>query len=273
MGICALLPGAALGGCGRPASQAGPASGVDPAGYVAPPTLTQATGLADGGATLSGHGPAGAVVRLRAPDGASYSDITSAGGVWSISLPPTDAPRMFAFDAEARGRMLHGDGAVLVLPSQDTPALLLRSGFGAVPIEQGATRRGDPLTLATLEYDGGGGGSVSGFAAPGASVRFFIDGQPVGGGQGDVTGRFALLDLNAHEPLGLGPRLVRIESRGQAVEVKASVTQPDPGPSIFHAARDGDLWRVDWRLPAGGAQTTIVFDPPLKADLKAGVAP
>ncbi len=274
----ALLLATALCGCGRPTAATTSTPPVDPSGYLAPPTLTLAAGLADGSATLAGHAPAGAVVSLHAPDGAAFSDMANPGGDWSINLPPADAPRMFAFGATMAGRDVHGEGAVLVLPSQETPALLVRAGYGAAPIghegdDEGGGKAPDDKTpdqkdgalrLTAVDIDGGGGGAVSGYAAPGATVRFLLDGQPVGGGQGDASGRFVLLDLNTRVPFAHGVHRVTVESLGRAVETEVAVAEPDPGSGLFQAGRQGPAWRVDWRLPAGGAQTTLVFDPPLR---------
>jgi hypothetical protein len=279
-----LLLATALCGCGRPTAEATSVPPVDPTGYLAPPTLTRASGLADGSATLAGHAPAGAVVSLHAPDGAAFSDTANPGGDWSINLPPADAPRMFAFGASMAGRDVHGEGAVLVLPSQETPALLVRAGYGAAPIGGAADAKGDDakgdddrgdddktadqkggaLMLTAVDIDGGGGGAVSGYATPRATVRFLLDGQPVGGGQGDASGRFVLLDLNTRVPFAHGAHRVRVESQGRAVETEVAVAEPDPGAGVFQAGRQGPAWRVSWRLPAGGAQTTLVFDPPLR---------
>ncbi len=224
------------------------------------------------------------MVSLHAPDGVAFSDKANPGGDWSINLPPADAPRMFAFGATMAGRDVHGEGAALVLPSQETPALLVRAGYGAAPIggaaddqeaedkagkdrapdDKTADQKGGALMLTAVDIDGGGGGAVSGYAAPGATVRFLLDGQPVGGGQGDASGRFVLLDLNTRVPFARGVHRITVESRGRAVETEVAVAEPDPGAGVFQAERQGSAWRVDWRLPAGGAQTTLVFDPPLR---------
>ena len=250
---------ALLAGCHAPAADPSAAKTVDPASYLTPPVLTQAAGLADGGATLSGRAPPDAEVQLRAPTGESFSAEAGPDGAWSIGLPPAEAPRMFAFEAAVSGRVVHGEGAILVLPSSDMPAALLRAGDGALPIARGDGR----LQIAALDYDDGGGGAVSGFAKPGSSIRFMLDGQPAGGGEADRRGEFSLLDLSVRMPFSMGPHTVRLDQRGESVALQITAKPATLGQDAFHAAREGDAWRIDWRVPGGGTQTTLVFDPPI----------
>jgi hypothetical protein len=267
-GVCSLSPfafgvtaAALMAGCHAPAADPSAAKTVDPASYVTPPVLTQAAGLADGGATLSGRAPPDAEVLLRSPTGDSFSAEAGPDGAWSIGLPPAEAPRMFAFEATVSRRVVHGEGAILVLPSQEAPAALLRAGDGALPIGHGDGR----LRIAALDYDDGGGGSVSGFAKPGSAVRFMLDGQPAGGGEADSRGEFSLLDLSVRMPFSVGPHTIRLDQGGESLVMQVAVKPAKLGQDAFRAARDGDAWRIDWRVPGGGAQTTLVFDPPIGA--------
>ncbi len=164
---------------------------------------------------------------------------------------------MFAFEGELSGRIVHADGAVLALPPPGPAAVLMRAGYGAAPIGTGGAPR-----LSAIDYDGAGG-SVSGVAAPRAPVRLVLDGRPVGAGQADDGGRFSVLDLAARAPFGPGPHTVRIESPAGALQGKLVVSPSElPDDAPFRARREADRWRVDWRIPGGGVQTTLVFDVP-----------
>lgn len=254
----AALAASMVGACHKTIGQGNGSGGaVDTAGYLAPPTLVAAVRDANGGVTLSGHAPGDAEVRLREPGGAAFSATATDEGDWSMQLPPSDTPRMFAFDGEVSGRLLHGEGAILALPAPAPVAVLTRASYGALPI--GALP--GPLRIAAVDYDGGGGGSISGLAAPRAPVRFVLDGQTVGGGRADDQGRFALLDLNARAPFGPGAHTVRIESPSGSAQVELTVTSAkDLGEQAFRTVREAGVWRTDWRSPGGGVQTTLVFD-------------
>ena len=232
---------------------------VDPSAYLPPPTITAAVRDAAGGVTLSGRAPGQTEVRLRDPAGGAFSATATDDGVWSIHLPPADAPRMFAFEGEVSGRLIHGEGALLTLPAPGPAAMLARTGYGALPI---GVRPG-PLGIDAIDYDGGGGGSVSGVTAANAPVRLVLDGQPVGMSQADGQGRFSVLDLSARTPFSAGAHVVQIEGRAGAVQGQVVVSPPSGlGDAVFHAAPAASGWRIDWRTPGGGVQTLLTFGAP-----------
>ncbi len=265
VGALALAGGLALAGCHGAPTEHAPAKAVeDPSGYLSPPTLTAAARDEAGGVTLMGAAPPKTEVRLRDPDGSAYSATADDDGVWETHLSPSIAPRMFAFDGELSGRLLHGEGAILALPAPGPPIVLTRAGYGAYPIVQAPPPPvGGPVRILAIDYDGAGGGSVSGLAAPGAPVRFVLDGVAVGVGEADAHGRFTVMDLNVGAPFHPGPHAIRIESRSVAVEGDLTVTPPAQlGDAPFLANRQAGAWRIDWLVPGGGQQTTVVFDLP-----------
>jgi hypothetical protein len=240
------------------ASATAPA-GVDAAGYLEPPTLTGAVRDAAEGVILSGKAPPDAEVRLRDPGGGSFSATASSAGDWSIQLTPSQEPRMFAFEGQLGARVLHAEGALLVLPYPGPAAVLMRAGYGAMPIE---VTRG-PFHIEAIDYDGSGGAAVSGVAAPRSMLRLVLDDKPVGAGQADDQGHFTVLDLSARSPMTRGQHTLRVESQTKAVQGPLTVDAPPDLPdSPFRAMRVADGWRVDWRIPGGGVQTTMVFDQP-----------
>lgn len=235
----------------------------DPSGYLPSPTVTKALRLPDGGVALSGVGPGDAEIRLLQPSGPAYAATAGADGTWSVRLDRSNVPRMFALEGEASGRVVHADGAVATLPAPAAAAVLARPGFGSLRVDA----RLGILRIACIDYDGGGGGAVSGATAPHAPVRLLLDEVPVGAGVADDEGRFTLLDMDARRPLSMGPHVLRVETRigGQTAGVEGRWTfgpPVDPGAAVFKASRVDAAWRIDWRIPGGGVQTTIVFDTP-----------
>jgi hypothetical protein len=83
-------------------------------------------------------------------------------------------------------------------------------------------------------------------------------------GRTDGQGRFSVLDLSARTPFGPGAHVVRIEARSGAVQGRVLVSPPTGlGDAVFHTAREGGGWRIDWRTPGGGVQTLLTFGPSL----------
>jgi hypothetical protein len=199
-------------------------------------------------------------VRLQAPDGAAFAAASGEDGTWSVTLPRAPQPRMFAMEGDDAGRILHADGALLLLPPPGPRAVLARPGYGSTVIGPAGGR----LRLEGADFDGAGGGAVSGTAPPGAAVRFLLDGQLAGAGVADRAGRFTVLDLDPRSlPVAPGRHLFRVEAQkagAQEQEVQVADAAPPPG-QVFVATRETGDWRVTWRIPGGGAQTSVIFDP------------
>ena len=224
--------------------------------YLPPPTVSAAERAPDGAVRLAGQAPANAVVRLRAPDGGAASAQAAGDGRWSLVLPPATAPRLYAIQAELPNRMVRGEGALAVMPSPGPPALTLQAGFAGVPAGQGQPGR---LQLTTFDYDGGGA-AVGGFAPPLSRVRLTVDGGLVGVTNADAQGRFAVLAVERN--VAPGPHRIRVEtpdglSLEEPVELAETVLPPD---RPFAAAQAPGGWLISWRLPGGGAQSSLVFD-------------
>lgn len=257
--LAAALAGLAVIACGGQGkgTDGRQADRVSPnAGYIAPPIPALATRLPDGGVQLTGRAPAAAQVRLASPDGTAVQAVAGASGAWTLTLPPASDVRMFAVSAKAGDDILRAEGALIVLPAPATPAVLARAGFGAAAL---APSPGAPQLVA-LDYDSSGGAAVAGFAAKGAEVRLSLDGDPAGIDQADQAGRFAILAPN--ERLTNGRHTLSVEASGALARAEAAYSAPQPLASPFRALRQPGAWRVDWSLPGGGVQTTVVFDPP-----------
>jgi hypothetical protein len=101
-------------------------------------------------------------------------------------------------------------------------------------------------------------------------VRLVLDDKPVGASEANERGWFTVLDLSARAALDVGVHTFRIETqsggRTLAVEGRWPVTRPAAlTDAMFRWSRSASAWRVDWRIPGGGLQTTVVFDQPSRA--------
>ncbi len=254
----------ACGGQGRPDHPPPEQAGV----YLPPPTVSGAERTGDGAVRLAGHGPADALVRLRSPDGGGATALAGGDGRWTLTLPASDAPRLYALQAELPGRVVRGEGAIAVLPPPAVPALTLRAGFAGAPAGQGQPGR---LRLVTFDFDGGGA-AVGGFAPPRARVRLSVDGGTVGVTNADAEGRFAVLAVVRN--VAAGPHRIRVDTP-QGLSIEQTVEVADavlPADQAFAAARAPGGWRISWQLPGGGAQSSLVFEDAV-ASAAGGAAP
>lgn len=255
--MLALAPAAFLLGCERKLQAARPAEDSG-AAYLAPPTLKEASRGEGGGLHLEGHAPAGAVLRLRSPEGGQATVRAGPDGAWALELPASDTPRLYAFEAEVGARTVRGEGALAIMPPPSTPALVLRAGFAATTAGVGAPGR---LQLVDIEFNGGGL-AAGGFAPPGSPVRLTVDGAVVGVAQASATGHFAILAADPRHGVPNGGHRVRVETpQGLVVERRVDIAPPMlPADRAYTANSVAGGWSLNWRLPGGGGQTSLIFD-------------
>ena len=255
----ALLLAAAPAGCGRPRAggpgdmaPAPPGSGE--AAYLAPPQASSAL-AAGGGLRVVGSAPPGSTVTLTSPEGEGVKATADRRGRWSVRLPASATPRLYAISALLGGRALHADGALVTAPGALVPAVTVRAGDAARPLSDARD-----TDIATVDYDPAGGIAVAGHAGPRASLTLVVDGMNVAVGQAGADGRYALLAANHSLPLG-GHRLqVRAPDRRAEREVVLEPPSPLNAPYLASPAVGGG-WRVEWALTGGGVQTTLILPP------------
>lgn len=220
------------------------------AGYVAPPTLEDATRGA-GHVVLSGRAAPRADVRLGSPTGEVVMGKADAEGRWSLAAPTGPGVRLFGLSTIRDGRTVQAEGYVMV--TQDGEAALLRAGAGARRLTAGSS---SPRILA-VDVDREGGAVVSGVAAPGAGLNVRVDRVTRGGGRTDDEGRFFISLTDS-----LGPGVHDIQVAGDGGE-HAVVIATSPAPPLTRGPVRADLmstgWRIDWMTPGGGVQTTLLI--------------
>jgi hypothetical protein len=255
LGLCA---GLALAGCSRAGRTRAPAvldpqPGLAETSYLAPPRVELAMATRDGATMIRGQAAPRARVSVASPEGDSRAAIANATGTWTLVLPPSPRPRLYALSCQQDGRAVHAEGAVLTFPRSRLPAVMLRAGAAALPLG------GDGFSLLTVDYDPGGFAGVSGVAAPNAPVKLAIDGGMAGEGQTDARGRFALLAAN--RKLSLDPHELMVATPGGIVRstVQLMPLQPMTGP--YRVDGGPGAWRVQWALNGGGVQTTLLIGP------------
>jgi hypothetical protein len=115
-------------------------------------------------------------------------------------------------------------------------------------------------TLDALDYDPSGFSAAAGRARPGAVVRLMMDGALAGAGRADAGGRYSILAANSRLAFGAHTALVQ-SGDGQAAQ--RFIISP-PGPTLtalYQVDPTPGGWRLEWALPDGGVQTTLVFTP------------
>jgi hypothetical protein len=108
-----------------------------------------------------------------------------------------------------------------------------------------------------LDYDDQRAATLSGRAAPGDGVTLRVDGVERGQATADTAGRFV---LSLNQPLGAGRHDFDLSSSSGQAHLSTEVASPAPLAKVpFRAGKTPEGWRVDWRSPGGGEQTTLVI--------------
>ena len=74
---------------------------------------------ADGSVALSGEAEPNSRVRLQTPDGGAYGGTVTPSGAWS--MPTAAGAGIFGLSEDLGGRIIQGEGYVVVLPAPGRP--------------------------------------------------------------------------------------------------------------------------------------------------------
>lgn len=237
-------------------------------------------------------GPRGAVLAGRAEPGATVVVVNNNAtlgqaqangrGEWVLVSATALAPGGRELSLSARnadGRDVKGDGTVLLdvpaSPSASGPATALLVPQSGVPRVLGGTpddaapkseqQPGARLGLAAVDYDDRGAARFAGTAAPGATVRAYVDDAPAGDAAADAQGRWAMAPQRA---LSRGAHRLRIDQLDADGQVLARVELPfqrAAAPATVLAAgrvvvQPGQtLWRLARRAYGSGIRYTVIY--------------
>ena len=223
-------------------------------GYLQAPRLTAST-LSDRSFSVKGLAAKGARIRLSSPEGQAFGTTADDRGEWQIDVPRrgamTQQALLFGLSEDIDGRIIQAEFYVALLPDPQVPVVLLRAGTGAQTLSQGAV-----FSIATADFDGAGGLTVSGFAPAGKAIKARVNGSETIETLAGQDGRFSLGLASSASSL---VRQIQIQSgidqRALTLDVSAHRL---PAGTLADRTRLASGWRIDWTTPSGGVQTTYV---------------
>ena len=257
-----LLAALAMGqfGCSRgrpPDALATPYVEAPPseeAAYLAPPRALAAVEGRGGAIQVQGSGPPLSRVEIDSPEGQKLRVQADSRGRWTVRLPPSPSPRLYAVSATLGGRAVHAEGALVTAPGASAPLVVVRAGYAALPLgPKGRTG------IDTADYDPAGFLAVAGGAPPHATLALSVDGAPAAVGQAGADGRYAILATGRR--LTLGAHALQIRAPDRTADRRIVLDAPAPLGAPYQAWRTDGGWRVEWALNGGGVQTTLILSP------------
>lgn len=227
----------------------------------------------DGRAIAAGRAAPGAIVTLSAngtPIGTATAD---ARGEWTLVLdePLTEGTQELTLSARLPGgEEIASDQRVIVVvvARADGPPLVVKrqEGEASEVLQGGARGAGPGLAISAIDYDGRGNVIFSGLASPGAGVRAYVDGAPVGSTTATAKGRWI---IEADSRLPAGVYSMRLDQIGADGRVTARIEFPfereDPrdivlGDGTVVVQPGNSLWKISSRVYGQGIDYTIIYD-------------
>ncbi|MBS1887142.1 MAG: hypothetical protein JSU06_08130, partial [Actinobacteria bacterium] len=207
----ASLPGPAAPAIAPARPAAAPAAPAAPPGPT-PPSFDIVRIAPNGDAVLAGRAAPGAEVSVLADGKPVGRAVADAGGAWALTTDkplPSGGHELTLTERVPGAAEIAGPGSVVaVVPAKPSgPALAVlaqpdaasrvlqappspAAAPGAAPGAPAA--KGQPLGLATVDYDERGVLRFAGAAPPGRAVRVYVDDAPVGDAVADADGRWTL---------------------------------------------------------------------------------
>jgi hypothetical protein len=246
---------AALQGC-HPAPK--PAKNDDSAtlraaGYAAAPEVIGVTQAGPGMIAVEGRALPDSRVRFQYGQETPLRIGVTADskGRFVAELPASPQGSVFdLFAMDDAGRLVHAEGRLFVPPDQPGKAVMMRPGMPSLPVYSQTSG------LAVVDYDAAGAFAVAGRVAPRSPVSLTVGDLHVQRNS-DAQGYFNAV-------MQIPPPTDQVVPLNVQVEAGGAIWKRDIG--ISRATGEGDQvtpmpqgWRIDWKLPGGGLQTTLVF--------------
>jgi len=283
--VLALLIGAYFlffhkGGTGEaPAPQASVESEAKPAVPVEDksiPTFDIVRVERDGSTVIAGRALPGARIEVKAHGEVVGTATADERGEWVVVLDKPLEPgdielRLTAHNPDGSTKDSLQSVAVSVPAQRENPALVVMSEPGkASRVLQGPGVPSDAgnLVLEAVDYDENGNLIISGKADPGASLRIYVAGKPVGDATADASGHW---ELRPGAPIAPGQYMLRIDQIDAAGKVVARVELPfergEPG-AVAAALKAGkvviqpgnNLWNIARELYGSGFRYTVIYE-------------
>jgi len=242
-----------LAGCERPQTAPRPdhTAELRAAGYTGAPIIIAVSQPSPGTVVVTGKAlPDGRVRFLYGQDRAV--GVTADGqGRFSAELPISGAGSLYDLSMEDAGALLHAEGRLFVPAGHADKAVLLRPGSPAAPILTPA------MGIVVVDYDSAGALGVVGRVAPRAGVNLVVNGEVRAQPISDPGGMYSAVTQISPPTDNIATVTIVTDAAGAEWKRAVPVVKPASDQDAITAIEGG--WRVDWRMPGGGVQTTLVF--------------
>ena len=218
----------------------------------APPEITAVSQDNTGSFIVEGQALPDGRVRFTYAGQRAIGVTADSHGRYKAELPATGLGGLYDLSIEDGGRLMYADGRLFIPSGQAAKAVLMRTGSPSRPIMRRAG------VVSVVDYDSAGALGLSGYVAPNAKVQVILGDEIRAEATSDATGYYTATTQIPPPTATDAPVTLIVQAKGQSVTHSFSVSLPNGKPAD-RIRREGQAWRVDWVLPGGGTQTTLVF--------------
>ena len=240
----------ALTGCQDKPTVTDPDAAMRAAGYARAPVITGIEQAGSDMVVVTGDTIPNARVRFAYGDQRAIGVTADSKGRFRAELPIGTQGGIYDLSAGDLGRLMHADGRLFIPPGMPQKAILMRPGAPSFPVVPHASQ------LLVADYDSAGAFALAGRVTPKTAVNLVVDGVRVRQ-MSDDTGYFSAIMQIPSPTQGAVVADVSVQVGDTSWTRTISVTSATGEGDRITAIPKG--WRVDWMLPGGGIQTTLVF--------------
>lgn len=219
-------------------------------GYSRGPQVTAVTG-AESTADVTGQSVPGGRVRFLDSSQRAIGVTADSRGHFEAQLPLGTAGGLYDVSVDDGGRLVQAEGRLFVPRGAPQKAVIVRAGSPSTPVY------GDASPISVMDFDSTGALVVTGKVPPKTEVTLSVDGQGMTTATSDAKGLY-YMQVHVAPPAADATMSLSIEAAGVVTQQSVPFFPADVQGGDRMVAVPGG-WRVDWTVPGGGVQTTVVF--------------
>ncbi|MFT4075390.1 MAG: hypothetical protein QM647_07630 [Asticcacaulis sp.] len=242
---------ALLAGCKEKPKATDAVSAMEAAGYWRAPEITAVTQADSSLFVVLGQTIPNARVRFGYGGQRAVGVTSDSKGNFRAELPTGPDGGLYDLSTEDNGRSMHADGRLFIPGGAPEKAVLMRSGAPSLALFN------DDQEVAVIDYDRAGALAIAGRVAPSTAVEIMLNGEIRARTISDDRGFYSA--TTQIDPPGDAETSNSLSVSAGGKEKPLTFSDSRPKAEGDHITRFGESWRVDWSLPGGGMQTTLVF--------------
>ena len=249
--VLLLSATACLGGCQEKPKAAEATSAMEAAGYWRAPEITGVDQAGSNMFVVTGQTIANARVRFGYSGRRAVGVTSDSKGKFRAELPSGPEGGLYDLSTEDGGRSMHADGRLFIPADAPEKAVLMRPGAPSLALFN------DIMPVAVIDYDRAGALAIAGRVAPTTTIEVVLNGEIRARTISDDRGFYtATTQIDPPGDTETANTLSVVAGGKESARNFADSRIKADSDSI---TRFADGWRVDWVLPGGGMQTTLVF--------------